>query len=89
MMLPTRTPEKSYHSLEELHQRKEELAAQIRQDNDRFGTLWKSVFSAPKDGTKGEMIANIVSHSVTAIDAFLLVRKLMKNYGFLFGRKRK
>ncbi|MBQ2208677.1 MAG: hypothetical protein II404_01780 [Prevotella sp.] len=89
MMLPTRTPEKSYRSLDELQQRKEELAAQIRKDNDRFGTLWNSLFSAPKDASKGEMIANIVSKSVTAIDAFLLVRKLMKNYGFLFGRKRK
>ncbi len=42
-----------------------------------------------KDSSKGEWIANIVSNSVTAIDAFLLIRKLTKNYGFLFGHKKK
>jgi hypothetical protein len=34
------------------------------------------------------MVANIVSKSVTAIDAFLLVRKLMKTYGHIFRKRR-
>jgi hypothetical protein len=35
------------------------------------------------------MIAGLISNSITAIDAFLLVRKLIRNYGFLFGRKKR
>jgi hypothetical protein len=35
------------------------------------------------------MIASLVTNSITAIDAFILVRKLMRNYGFLFGRKKR
>jgi hypothetical protein len=38
------------------------------------------------------MIASLVTNSITAIDAFLLVRKLMKTYGTignLFRRKKK
>jgi hypothetical protein len=37
-----------------------------------------------ENSTKGEYIASIIANSITAIDAFLLVRKLMKNYGGLF-----
>ena len=38
------------------------------------------------------LIASVAANSVTAIDAFLLVRKLMKNYGSVlnfFGGKSK
>jgi len=46
--------------------------------------------TAPKKSdTKGELIANLISNSITAIDAFLLVRKLMKSYGHLFGKKKR
>lgn len=87
-MLPVRTKEKKYHTLEEIQQRKEELAAAIQKDNDQFGALWNGIFSPSKDATKGERVAGIIANSVTAIDAFLLVRKLMKNYGHLFRRKK-
>ena len=46
--------------------------------------------ATPKEAnTKGELIANLVSNSITAIDAFILVRKLMKTYGWLFGRRKR
>ena len=87
--LPIQTPKKQYNTLDEIQQRKAELLSQIREDNRQFTTLKKSLFMPQKDISKGEWIANIVSNSVTAIDAFLLIRKLTKNYGFLFGHKKK
>ena len=55
-----------------------------------IGTGWAFFIIAPKKSdTKGELIANLISNSITAIDAFLLVRKLMKSYGHLFGKKKR
>ena len=87
-MLPVRTIEKKYHTLEEIQQRKEELAADIQKDNEQFATLWYGLFTPRQDLSKGEWVAGLVSKSVTAIDAFLLARKLIKNYGQLFRRKK-
>lgn len=87
-MFPIRTTEKKYHSLEEIQQRKEELAADIQKDNDKFGTLWNELITPREATTKGEWVAGLIANSVTAIDAFLLVRKLMKNYGQFFRRKK-
>ena len=87
-MLPIRTTEKKYHSLEEIQQRKEELAADIQKDNDKFGTLWNGLFTPREATTKGEWVSGLIANSITAIDAFLVVRKLMKNYGHLFRRKK-
>lgn len=79
----------TYQTLEELQQRKNELQAQIHQDGELIGDLWHELAAPKKSSSKGELIANLVSNSITAIDAFILVRKLMKNYGHLFSRKRK
>ena len=87
-MRPVRTPEKKYHSLDDIRLRKEELAKEIQHDSDRFSTLWKGLFVSRKDSTKGEFVASLVNNGIVAVDAFLLVRKLMKNYGRFFGRKR-
>ena len=88
-MLPVKKTTRKYHTLEEIRLRKEELAAEIQKDNDKFGTLWHQTFSKREASTKGEYISGLISNSITAIDAFLLVRKLMKNYGILFGKSSK
>ena len=87
--LPIQTPQKQYNTLDEIQQRKAELLSLIREDNRQFTTLKNSLFAPQKDSRKGEWIASLVTNSVTAIDAFLLIRKLTKNYGFLFNRKKK
>ena len=53
--------------------------------------LWKGLSVKREDTTRGQMIANIISNSAMAIDAFLMVRKLKKNYGgiFQFFKKKK
>ena len=47
------------------------------------------MFVKPKDSSKGEYIVGLVNNSITAIDAFILIRKLLKNYNRLFGKNRK
>ncbi len=88
MELPVRTPAKDYRTLEEIRQRKEELATSLQEDNKQFSALWGSMFVKKSQSSKGEWVASLIGNSVTAIDAFLLARKLMKSYGSLFHRKK-
>lgn len=82
-------PNPSYRTLEEIQLRKEKLQSDIQQENDQIGTLWRTLFAPQKASSKGELVANLLANSITAIDGFLLVRKLMKTYGFLFNRNKK
>ena len=82
-------PQPTYSTLEDIQQRKEAVQANIQKDNERIGILWHDLTAPQKSDTKGELIANLISNSITAIDAFLLVRKLMKSYGYLFGKKKR
>ena len=61
----------------------------IQKDNEQFSALWSQVFVKQKDSSKGEYIASLVGHGITAFDTFLLVRKLLKNYRNLFGKKKR
>lgn len=88
-MLPVRTPEKNYRTLDEIRLRKEQLSASLQKDNEQFSKLWSQLFVSRKDSTKGEWISGLIANSVTAVDTFLLIRKLMKNYGHLFGHKKR
>ena len=88
-MHSAKVPEKTYHTLDDIRARKEQLAADIQADNERFGALWNGLVTPHKANTKGEWVSALISNSITAIDAFLLVRKLMRNYGHLFGRKKR
>ena len=78
-----------YNSLEDIALRKDELKAQLSDESEKIGTLWRELFVAQKPNSKGELIANLVGNAITAIDAFLLVRKLMNTYGWLFGRRKR
>lgn len=82
-------PQPTYSTLEDIQQRKEAVQANIQKDNERIGLLWHDLTAPQKSDTKGELIANLISNSITAVDAFLLVRKLMKSYGHLFGKKKR
>lgn len=82
-------PKPTYQTLEEIQIRKEKLQSDIKQENDQIGILWRTLFAPQKASSKGELVANLVSNSITAIDGFLLMRKLIKTYGFLFNRKKK
>ena len=85
-MLPVKKQARKYHTLEEIRLRKEELANAIQQDSTKFSSLWNQTFIKREGNSKGEYISGLIANSITAIDAFLLIRKLMKGYGNLFGK---
>ena len=76
---------KDYRTLEQIRQRKEDLRRQIDRDSQHSEGLWGQLFVKREESTRGEFIANIISHSAMAIDAFLMVRKLRRDYGGLFS----
>jgi len=85
--LPIRKPSQTYKTLDDIRLRKEQIYEELQKDNQQFTTLWNQVFVKRKDSTRSEFITSIVTNSITAVDAFLLVRKLMKSYTKLFGKK--
>jgi hypothetical protein len=79
----------TYQTLEEIIQRKEELRTQMQADSKQIGTYWHDLTVPQEANSKGELITNLISNSITAIDAFLLARKLMKIYGKYFAKRKK
>ena len=79
----------NYSSLAEIQARKDELKEEIHQQSDQINTLWHDLTVPQESSSKVEIVAHLVSNSITAIDGFLLVRKLMKSYGYIFGRKKR
>ena len=78
-----------YRTLEEIRQRKNELRRQIDRDNEHISQLWGSLFVKREESTKGQFLASIISHSALAIDTFLMVRKLRRNYNGLMQSLRR
>ena len=88
-MLPAKKTIIEYRSLDDIRQRKDELLEQIQEDNAKFTTLWDQVFVKKEGNSKGDYIASLVSNGFVAVDTFLLIRKLIKGYGYLFGNKKR
>ena len=88
-MLPVKNPVKTYKTIDEIRQRKDELIDELQHDNEQFSSLWNQVFVSKNNTTKAEFLTCVLANSITAIDAFLMVRKLMKNYRGVFGKKRR
>ena len=88
-MLPDKKPINEYRTLDEIRERKDKLLDEIQQDNAKVSTLWGQIFLNRENSSKGDYIASLVSNGVMAFDAFLLIRKLIKGYGFFFGKKKK
>ncbi len=78
-----------YHTLEEIRERKEELRVQLQSSGDDISNLWHKLFVPKKANSKGELVTSLVSNGITAFDAFMMVRKLLKTYGHLFGGKKR
>jgi hypothetical protein len=79
---------REYRTLDEIQARKDELLDELRQDNTKMSTMWNQVFLKRENNTKTDYIASIVTNGIVAFDTFMLIRKLMKGYGFLFGKKK-
>ena len=68
---------KRFCTLEEIRERK---------DQDKATMLWSQTFKQRNETSKGDYIASLMSNGFMAIDAILLIRKLIKGYGHLFGK---
>ena len=77
---------REYRTLDEIRERKDELLDELKQDNTKMSTMWNQVFLKRENNTKSDYISGLIANSVTAIDIFLVVRKLMKNYKGIFGK---
>lgn len=84
-MLPVQKPIREYRTLEEIRQRKDELLNDLQQDNTQFTNLWHQVFLKRDENSKVDYISGLVSNGIVAVDTFFLIRKLLKNYGSIFG----
>ena len=78
-----------YNTLEDIQLRKDELRDNIQQQSGQISTIWRELTTPHPANSKGEMIAGLITNSITAIDAFILIRKVLKNYNRLFGKKNK
>lgn len=88
-MLPIQKSQHTYRTLEEIRQRKDELLDKMQGDSKQFTKLWNQVFVKSENSSRGDYIASLITNSVTVIDLFLLYRKLKRNYGSIFGKKKK
>lgn len=79
----------TYQTLGEIQLRKDEVQRQLRESGDRIATMAHEMFMPEQNSSHGEIVAKVIANSITAIDAFLLFRKLTKKYGSLFTRKKK
>lgn len=82
--MTTGTPQ----TLDDIRQRKQLVEKELTAARDEVANHWHTLTKPQKPSSKGELVAAVISNSITAFDAFLLVRKLTRNYRSLFGRRR-
>ena len=74
-----------YSTLEAINRRKEELKQQMQRDSSKIEKLWNGVFVKHENTSRGDYISTIISNGILAVDAFLMFRKLRKNYNGVMG----
>ncbi|WP_028903955.1 MULTISPECIES: hypothetical protein [unclassified Prevotella] len=77
-----------FGTLDEIRERKDALLEEIQHDKDKVASLWNETFRKREESSKGDYIASLVSNGFMAVDAILLIRKLMKGYSSLFGKEK-
>lgn len=76
-------------TLEDIRARREQLAEELAQARSEISGHWYQLVTPQKTNTRGELVAALISNAVTAFDAFLLVRKLLRGYHSLFGQRKR
>ena len=74
-----------YTSLEQLHQRKEQLQEIIGLEDKEIHRLWSQLIAKDKNSSRGEQLAAFVSYGVMAYDGVMMLRKLKKGYGSMLN----
>ena len=79
----------TYRNIEDIQLRKEELRTSIDQRSEIIANLWSDLTTVKRSGDKGEMVAGVISKSIMAFDAVMVVSKLYSRYGKFFKKKRR
>lgn len=79
----------TYRNIEDIQLRKEELRTSIDQRSEIIANLWSDLTTVKRSGDKGEMVAGVISKSIMAFDAVMVVSKLYRRYGNFFKKKRR
>lgn len=79
----------TFHSIEDIQNKKEELKNSLNQRGDAIAALWHDLTTVKKSDDKGEMVVGIVSKGIMAFDTFMTISKLYRRYGGLFKRKKR
>ena len=74
----------TYRNIEDIQLRKEELRTSIDQRSEIIANLWSDLTTVKRSGDKGEMVAGVISKSIMAFDAVMVVSKLYRRYGKVF-----
>lgn len=77
-------PPKSFTSLKDITAHKNEIGSNIAESKKKIVTLWDLLSTPEPTNNRGELISSLISNSITALDAFMLVRKLTKRFGRIF-----
>ena len=80
---------KTYRNLEEIRERKLQWDEEMNRDTAKMNMLWNKTFVKREDATKGEYVTSMINNGIMAFDAFMLFRKLKRNYNSLFGSKKR
>lgn len=83
---------RTYRTLDDIRLRKQELRRQLDNRGEHISQLWNQVYTKREETTRGQFISNVISNSALAIDAFLMIRKLRRDYksvASLFKRSKK
>ncbi len=81
-----------YNSLDDIARGKAVMMEKRQQQIERIRELWVKNIAIDTQGTRVDMINNIINKGVIAFDAFMLMRKLTKHYKSftaIFRRKKK
>ena len=79
----------TYRNIEDIQLRKEELRTSIDQRSEIIANLWSDLTTVKRSGDKGEMVAGVISKSIMAFDAVMVVSKLYRRYRKFFKKKRR
>lgn len=90
----TPTQASPYRTLDDLRQRKAQLASDIAQDDKRIKALWNTLFHAPKPAaTPSQRFTGMINTGAGILDGLILGWKLYRKFGKkgstgFFGKRR-
>ena len=76
---------RSYHSLEEIQMRKEQLDEVIELENEEIKRLWGVLTEQEGELSRSEQILKYVKYGIMAYDGVMTLHKLKRNYGSILN----